>query len=329
MLKSIWKTVQKANAIAPTQAQIHQNHVLFADPDKPFIRTDKGTIKRQATVAFYAREIDQFYDSREDQYAEEILARIDLGSLDSIASGVLKLISRIAQVGHLGMQDNVFAAGLDSLMVFRVLGALRGVLRNSGTECEKRVNELKPYFVYANATVQKLSSAFYELYHSADNAGHTESRKDASISKRAELIAKSASLLKKYTEDLPSPMKTAATERAEDQVSVLLTGSTGSLGSHLLENLIHNPRVTQVTCLNRSVDGKSKQLMSNSRRGLSDRWPEGKIRFFQADMSKLGFSLAEEVYEDLLASTTLVIRKYSLGIKLLVQLRRDLTVSDR
>lgn len=309
LVKSIWQIVQKANSIAPAHAQIHQNHIMFAEREKSFIRADKGTIKRRATVDLYEDNINQFYDSREDQYVEEMLAGVDLDHLDSIQLGVLKLISRILQMEHLKIQENIFAAGLDSLMVFRVLGALRGVLRNSGRNDEKQVAELRPYFVYASPTVEKLSIGFYKIAHGAEMQEDKSAHIDDDISKRAKLVEQSEKLLRKYTVDLPNPTVMTGPAGSDHQLSVILTGSTGSLGSYVLEGLTRNRQISRVTCLNRSTDGRSKQMTSNKIRGLSDDWPEGKVQFFQADMSKPNFGLGDDVYVDLLTSTTLVIRR--------------------
>ena len=281
---------------------------MFAPLGKSFLRADKGTIKRRATVELFAHEIDQFYDSREDEYAEEVLAGVDVDSLDSIIPGILKLISRVAQIGHLEVQDNIFAAGLDSLMVFRVLGALRGVARGRGPGYEKQLNELRPYFVYANATVEKLAGAFYDLLHGSDQDDINGNKASDSSLQRTRLLEQSRNLLEKYTADLPDPVNDRGSRDASGEVSVVLTGSTGSLGSHLLDSLVQNPKVRRVTCLNRSKDGRSRQSESNRSRGLSDDWSEDRVRFFQADLSRPELGLTRDVYDDLLETTTLVIR---------------------
>jgi hypothetical protein len=60
---SIWEIVNKANAMSLHKNQLHRDYIMFAEADKPFIRTDKRTIKRRATLDLYADYIDRFYDS--------------------------------------------------------------------------------------------------------------------------------------------------------------------------------------------------------------------------------------------------------------------------
>ncbi|WP_223715478.1 SDR family oxidoreductase, partial [Streptococcus pneumoniae] len=45
--------------------------------------------------------------------------------------------------------------------------------------------------------------------------------------------------------------------------TVLLTGSTGTLGTYLLDTLLQDPSVTHIYCLTRSHDSKNVQLQRN------------------------------------------------------------------
>lgn len=49
---------------------------------------------------------------------------------------------------------------------------------------------------------------------------------------------------------------------------VILTGSIGSLGYYLLYQLLENPLVSRVYCLNRSQDSEERQRHSSRERGL-------------------------------------------------------------
>jgi thioester reductase-like protein len=101
------------------------------------------------------------------------------------------------------------------------------------------------------------------------------------------------------------PLKRAAATRPLKN-TVLLTGSTGSLGSHVLETLLKRPDVEHVYCLNRSDDAETRQkhAFEKYHGPVVD---FSKAEFLQADFSKAGFGLADAVYARLLSSVTVFI----------------------
>lgn len=102
----------------------------------------------------------------------------------------------------------------------------------------------------------------------------------------------------KYTRNLESPKK-ARTEPSEKEQTVLLTGSTGMLGSYLLDQMVKDPKVKRVVCLNRAEDGGRKQQENAIKeRGLASF--EGKAEFYHIDISRSDFGLPREVYQRLL-----------------------------
>jgi len=57
----IWAFVERANAAAQTPSRIVKEMIIPAAPDRPFTYTAKGTLRRQAVISEYGREIDQVY----------------------------------------------------------------------------------------------------------------------------------------------------------------------------------------------------------------------------------------------------------------------------
>ncbi|ROV86977.1 hypothetical protein VMCG_10929 [Cytospora schulzeri] len=80
---------------------------------------------------------------------------------------------------------------------------------------------------------------------------------------------------------------------------VLVTGATGSLGSHIVADLARDPNVNTVVCVNRrgSVATQTRQLQAFQSRGI-DISPDvlSKLRFVEADASKPQLSLASSEY---------------------------------
>ncbi|KAI7678083.1 hypothetical protein KC353_g22520, partial [Hortaea werneckii] len=88
--------------------------------------------------------------------------------------------------------------------------------------------------------------------------------------------------------------------------AILLTGSTGALGSHLLNTLLE--RGTQmVYCLNRSKDSRNAQIESNRKRGLPLAFSEDRVKLFTADLALPQLGLQQTDFAELPGSVTRII----------------------
>ena len=120
------------------------------------------------------------------------------------------------------------------------------------------------------------------------------------------------SLLDKYTAGLlPTAAVAPPATGPDHDMHVVISGSTGSLGSHLLHHLIVAPGVTKIYCLNRAKDGYAKQTESNSQRGLRDQWNPDKVKFIHIDVSQPRFGLDVDTYTIISDDVTHFIRKCS------------------
>lgn len=154
LLDSIWETVKKANGTSHHKNQLLRSFVTFTEEDKPFVYTDKGTVKRAATLALYASYIDRFYDSRDDENVHA--SEIDLSSTESVQNGIKgAVLASLQEPCDFALDANFFEVGLDSLGVFAAVKALR-VSTHLG-------EHLAPHYLYSNPTVQKLAVVIESL----------------------------------------------------------------------------------------------------------------------------------------------------------------------
>lgn len=163
LFDSIWATVERANKLYLRQRALHKDYIALAEPNKPFICTDKGTVKRRATLELYADFIDDFYKSREqdDEEAEHI--EIDTSSTESIHSAILNImVPLLPLVATASSDTDLFSLGLDSLTVFKIVKTIRA---STGLQ-----DKLSPRHLYANPTLAKFSEAVAKLVKSK-NAG--------------------------------------------------------------------------------------------------------------------------------------------------------------
>ncbi|KAL6231858.1 hypothetical protein BDW75DRAFT_247598 [Aspergillus navahoensis] len=155
ILDSIWETIKQANSMSRHKNQLLRDFVTFSQPDKPFYRTDKGTVKRPATLKLYEDYIERFYRARSDDDMGGTVA-LDLSSPNTVQGHVRRIIARSLSVSEQATPDaDLFALGLDSLGVFPAVKTIR-----AATGLGDRIG---PRHIYANPTIAKLSSTIILL----------------------------------------------------------------------------------------------------------------------------------------------------------------------
>lgn len=153
--------------------QLQRDYITFTEPDKPLIRTDKGTVKRHATLKLYADFIERFYSSRLDDSDVQLLIAVDTSSIESITDAIRHIFASLSPAFQTVSPDtDVFSLGIDSILVFRVIKSIRAVM---GLQ-----DRLAPRHLYANPTLSKLSAAVSRLLAESKQANGTAS--DAPIS---------------------------------------------------------------------------------------------------------------------------------------------------
>ncbi|KAF4454629.1 Conidial yellow pigment biosynthesis polyketide synthase [Fusarium austroafricanum] len=107
---------------------------------------------------------------------------------------------------------------------------------------------------------------------------------------------------------LSSQWQQSSTNR-EDAV-VIVTGATGSLGSHLVASFAENPSVKSVVCINRpsSIDAETRQTEAFSQRGINlSSHARSKLRVFEVQTSNPHLGLATSDYEWLVQHGTHIV----------------------
>ncbi|KAG7405619.1 Non-canonical non-ribosomal peptide synthetase FUB8 [Fusarium oxysporum f. sp. rapae] len=176
LFDSIWAIVERANNSAFQKTRLQREYIAFSEADKPFIRTDKRTIKRRATLDLYADFIERFYISRDEEAEDEDFDAfsIDTTSIDTVRDSVSHVMrSVLPEVGDFPADEDVFDLGLDSLLVFRVIRIIRAV-----TGLEER---LAPRHLYGHPTIEEFSVQLLKILEedkprkiAADSVSDTE-----------------------------------------------------------------------------------------------------------------------------------------------------------
>ncbi|PWY83843.1 transferase family protein [Aspergillus sclerotioniger CBS 115572] len=164
LLDRIWETVKKANSMSRHKGQLLRDFVTFATPDKPFLRTDKGTVKRGATLRLYFDYIERFYSSRGEDLTDSF--DMNMSSTEAIQENVRKIFaSSVPEVQHASLDTDLFALGLDSLGVFAAIKTIRTATGLG--------DSIGPRHVYASRSVNELSATIVRLAAEAESNSKT------------------------------------------------------------------------------------------------------------------------------------------------------------
>jgi thioester reductase-like protein/acyl-coenzyme A synthetase/AMP-(fatty) acid ligase/aryl carrier-like protein len=291
-IERVWPSIEAANKTAPAHARIEKAMILPMSSSKPVIRAGKGTIQRAATLQQYSAELDRLYQNADMNIgtADEIARPVDIQGIEAISGTVKTIMVRASGKTDINSHDNFFEFGMDSLQALNITRELRQSFR---------MPEIAIATVYSNPSIAKLSEAVQTLQKGKQDS------KDISEKARAQSIA---SMLGEFKDKVCTiaPSTTSQEERPEKSI-IVLTGSTGNIGTYLLNSLLENPAVEHVYCLNRRNDSRDVQKRRNEIAGFPLRENDSRVSFHTADLTQSNLGLATEVYDTIRERATLII----------------------
>jgi Male sterility protein len=187
---------------------------------------------------------------------------------------------------------------LSSLQSTYIRNSILRALRETRPDAAKLVSAS---FVYEHPTIERIATFLSKAV--ADP--HSTQSVDLTVRGR-ELQA----LVDTYTEGFPPRVTLNGSAYPELCGDVyLLTGTTGSLGSNMLAQLLEAPEVTCVYAFNRPSKAatlRARQLSAFKERGLNtDLLSSEKLVYVEGDLSAPGFALGDELYGEVSISPSL------------------------
>jgi len=287
--------------------------ILVSSPSKPFQYTPKGTARRQAILNDYADEIERGYKAIEEPSVTEIPIPTSY-SMQECLVFVRKTIGEVFAT-HFGDDDDFFQHGCNRYVWFRFLTFSSNhylfaaslqvtwirsrILHALRQQSHMSAKDIPTNFVYLNPTIHSLSEFIYDIVINKQSA----SLSDAVSNAFAEMNA----LVDKYSSNFPQRHPSSL---HPSQEAVLLTGSTGGLGSHILETLVLDDQISRIYALNR----RDKRITSHRKlvsvfedRGIDATLLDSpKIVFLEGDTTKEKLGLDDIIYEELRQNVTCV-----------------------
>jgi thioester reductase-like protein/acyl carrier protein len=280
-LDDVWPIIEKVNKETVAHGRILRDYVFVSDPARPFPRAGKGTIQRAMATKLYADDIRRIFESSTNGAAAAV--ELDLTTEAAFTDGVRDLVQQTLRLAALSLEDDFFAAGVDSLQVLQL-----GRVLSASTE-----KNIEPRSIYANPSIAQLASFIYSEIRPGTNGTVTTKTDDTSLCH---------SLVDKYTQDLPTATPNKPLPSSTNQ-TIIISGTTGALGCYLLHQALENPTISHIYCFNRTDDARERQISAHASRGLITDFPASRVTFLTVDLSTSPtFTLPEETISTL--STT-------------------------
>lgn len=281
------------NEFAPQHSRLFKEMILVSSPSKPLTFTAKLTPRRQAIINEYSEEIEALYSAADTsaRAADNIPPPVHW-TLEETTAFIRKIVASVLDL-QIPDTDDLFLHGCDSLQATWIRNSILAALRDSAKVTPRGISGS---FVYQFPTIAGLARFISDIVNvrgsGDDSVQVLSSQKQAIVTAMLEMVDKYTADWPKHSGDLPLPAKDV----------VLVTGTTGALGSTLLAHLVQRPEVDHIYALNRPSDA-GKSLLERQSQRLAE-WGldptivrSSKVTLVEADMSKPDLGLPLELYE--------------------------------
>ncbi|KAG8533589.1 uncharacterized protein KY384_001329 [Bacidia gigantensis] len=281
LIDEIWPTIQYANQQARDYGRIVRAMIVVANVNKSFERAGKGTVMRKMTTEKFASEIEALYSDLDQPLGKSSIVLTRPKELSQVKHFVSACVNETFKVPELGEREDIFVRGLDSIGSIAITRSIKAGFPMSDKSW------LSVQTLYAHPSIEKLAEV---VYHKLNLESSTASQANGIETPR---IAEISASVAKYTKTLTP------------KLNVLLTGSTGSLGTRILSNLITSPRIGQITCLNRSSNASARQQKTFM--ALDFQHELSEVSFITASLSSTRLGISDESYDALVATADIII----------------------
>ena len=340
-VEAIWPTIQSANAQAESFSQISKETVVPLGADIDYPKTDKESIKRSQIYRVFARDIESVYEKLD--YIGSGTLQLDIPSMED---WIVKTFKDTLGVDVSNSQRDFFAAGVNSLQAIQVRLQRTESFPSSLNSTHQDYANASPgnqkcFFILADLSSVSVSSlsrvtltpklaqmrglilkeldlgvngrevgrnVVFDTANTTHLARYLHALRvdDIKLNEPRDEIEEMEALIKRYsTFEKHVPGQSPAPEGHV----VVLTGSTGSLGAHILTLLLTRSDVRKVYCLVRGENPQGRVLEALRKRGLSV--PDTtRLVALTGDLSRSDLGLSPAIFTKLQSETTCIVHRY-------------------
>lgn len=278
--------ISKANEAMPGYAQLTMDMVKLLPIGTSYPRTDKGTAIRAAFYRTFESQIDEIYEAAEVSSGTLYLPEPELRQY--IRAELAEILSP-STAALLEDDTDFFSVGIDSLQAIRLRTVLSKNIHTNGQNLTSNI-------IFDFPSIAALARELYRLR----TGGESES---ISVTEQMKKLITKYSVFDAHT---PSGNK------LEGQYAVV-TGATGSLGAHVVSQLVLRPDVKKVYCLVRASSPSKARLRVI--RSMRDRCvyhilpleARQKIEALPADFGKADLGLSSEQHSLITSQITFLL----------------------
>ncbi|KAI1787647.1 male sterility protein-domain-containing protein [Ganoderma leucocontextum] len=303
-LDLVWPHIEDhVNKIVPRHSRLLRGMVLVARSDRPFVLSDKGTVKAKVTLALYAEDVERAYEALEHGMDAAMAVHdlpLNAGKLvESEIHGFVEELVADALGQRLGPEEDFFRHGMDSLVATKLRASLSAAVRRAGVP-----TVLPRNIVYAHPTCATLAR-FLVAFVAAEPVSGGSAADDLELEIEA--------LVEKYSRNLSYHEGMRPLSADGDVYAV--TGTTGSLGASFVAHLLAQQHVKKVYLLNRSNGSQSiqnRQAAAFRDKGLNlsilqEGISKGRVEFVEFEVGKARLGIKAEVYNKLAGDLTHIV----------------------
>jgi thioester reductase-like protein len=300
LMKEVWSTIEEMNKQTQNHARISRANIVIARNQSSVAlalpKSSKGTILRKQAEALFQDDIERAYGDTTGDDASHGKSLGDM-SEEQISDVLSKLFDDVLG-RHIETSRDLFTQGVDSIACMQLRKRIsKTILDSSDTALPLNV-------IYDQGSIDRLSQYIFKRRN--PNDAYHESEDDQSREEQRML-----DLLDTYRHQIKPPRTAHSQDRKRN---VVLTGATGLLGAHLLDLLLQDADVAQVTCLVRATSiGDAAERVSNSltARGLTasggSRESQARLACLPCELNNDRLGLMEGEWKKIADETTLIV----------------------
>ncbi|KAG9118738.1 hypothetical protein FRC07_006609, partial [Ceratobasidium sp. 392] len=307
-VEQVWPFIEKANRDASTHSRIARESIIFSSLKRPLPRTPKGNVARAASLELYQDEISAMYLQLARYLPSSAEVFDSWQNYDAIETWLVSCVERLLhRKPH--VYDDLFQQGLDSLTATLLLGNVKGAMFSSPDhEIRAASKSITQRTIFAQPTINQLASYLLGLF---EGGSDTEGASTGCSSETASRAIDN--MVEKYTEGLKFDARDPADVDWSPLRSIVLTGTTGALGSHILALILGNDKIQRVWALNRVPKTGAPSTMQRQRQSFAEKMLDvqlldhPKLSLLEVDLLDGKLGLSQECYDDIQNSATTII----------------------
>ncbi|KAJ5673778.1 hypothetical protein N7462_009217 [Penicillium macrosclerotiorum] len=294
-IDAIWPTIVQANAKAPEYGKIRRSRILLCQPNLGFFRTPKGTISRKPTESLYSEYIaGTFIEGTADEQSQ--IGLLEKHWLDESKRFIGSVVHDIRPDVTFKETDDFFITkAMDSLTVVELGQKLRlGLLGRMSQE--KNTISFWIRTIFENPSIESLAKA---TLNAISGKGDSDELSQTSAMER---------MVEQLTDQLPEPSgKAPELELPNEDIEVVLLGSRGRLGPYLVKDLLDDPRVASIKCLDRGQNGRAAFQRRVDELGLDLDSKNSRLQFISMNLSLPNLGLQPKELEEISNNADVII----------------------